>query len=129
MVDIVAPRNPQFLGADYLARGRVYDETDRKQAFTITNRVVPFRGWVQRWSMTIPLIDERGQLIPRILRHQEIHQQHTAFDVPVPQNPYVSDQIGAGQVVLSENALARTNGFDVDIPATITLHDLSLIHI
>ena len=109
-------RNPEFLGAEYQAGCRVYDEVDSKQSFTLSNRVVPFRGWVQRWSMSIQLNDVRGQLAPRLLVHQEQHQQHTAFNVPVPQDPDFSGQIGTMPVTLIQTATARTNVIAVDIP-------------
>ena len=87
---ITTPRNPEFLGAHYHAGGRVYDILVRRQAFTLNNQVAPYRGYVQRWGLRLPLIDIKGQLRTRLLSHQERNQQQEVFTVPVPQHPNVS---------------------------------------
>ena len=72
--------------------------------------------------MTLNLLDEKGQLQPRLLSHQERHQQHTAFHIPVPQDPDVSDQIGDGSVTLLRAATARADRILIDIPLGITIN-------
>lgn len=123
MTDLTSPRNPSFLGARYLGpECEVYDERDTKQQFTLSERAVPFGGWTQRWSMIIPLVNERGQLSPRLLNHQEVNQLDTAFWVPVPQDGDVSNQIGPSPVTLIQAASALTNVLAVDIPIDTTIN-------
>ena len=85
-----APQNPSFLDGLYVAGGRVYDTRTRRLQFTVSNQKVPYRSWVQRWGMDLEIEDKDGQLQPRLLAHQERHQQEIAFDVPVPQDPDVT---------------------------------------
>ena len=115
-----SPSNPEFLGAHYAAGGKVYDIRVRRQAFTLNQQVAPYRGYVQRWGMNIPLIDVDGQLQPRLLAHQERHQQQEVFTVPVPQDPDQSSLVPPGATLTVLNKVSPLkNVLRVQIPTGV----------
>lgn len=118
---ITTLRNPTFLGAHYAAGGRVLDERTRRLSFTLSNDPVPYRGYVQRWSMRIPLIDIDGQLQERLLVHQEQNQTRQIFRVRVPQDPDVSDDAESGTITVNREVPALQDQLQVTLTAPLVV--------
>lgn len=108
---ITTARNPEFLGAHFAAGGRMYDVRTRRNTFTLSEEAVAYRGYQQRWGLNVPLVDEDGQLLSRLLSHQERHQTNEPFYFPVPQDPDASLDVPAattGTVGRKVNRLQTT---------------------
>ena len=87
-------RNPRFFGVKYGAGARVYDNVERALEFSGSGSLVSNTGTGQRWSMMIPLADERTGTLKRVLlAHQEMSQLGNSFLMAVPQDPEHSSQV------------------------------------
>lgn len=120
-------RNPAFLGYPYLAGARVLNQRTRTLDFTASGKAIRYAEEGQRWSMSIPVVDESGSMSRRLQAYQA-RDQTTLLQISVPQSPDISSEIPLVPpiITVSTDQTAGSGRVDFVNGGTVGTDDLTL---